>query len=127
MVPKVKRFDAELHLEPLGEGGVIEHKDVPVLASRTGNGIESQVAVAIWASGASRQAEVARKPLRNGLGIADTARNIGSVSRIGDDASGSIGAADPEVNRGTGFDGDDRRQLPATDQTFLQGRAVPEE
>lgn len=49
VVPDVEGFDTELELHSLGESEILQERKVPILAAGTGDGVESQITVAIRA------------------------------------------------------------------------------
>src|SRR5580704_17631136 len=52
VIPGVKGISAELQLEPFGEGEELLQREVEVVATRTTNGIERCVAIAVRARAA---------------------------------------------------------------------------
>src|SRR6202046_3106859 len=84
VIEGVEGLCAELHAEPLGESEAFVERQVKVIAPRTADRIESQIAVAIGAGEARRRSEYrGAKPLPNSFRIRDGPRHVGTSGWVG--------------------------------------------
>src|ERR1700722_3038430 len=110
VIPGIEAVRAELHVEALGDGEVLEQREIPVVTAGTAQCIETKITVGPkrWC-GKGRRVE----PRAYSLRIRDRPVYLWPVPGVGNNA-GSVVSAYPQIQRSARFHSDNPGQRPST-------------